>query len=140
MKRAIYPVVLLALFFAPVLPTSSIFQLSIALYEENDPERIGLSTRDVDDILRVVASHDSFGHDPAIPRHVSAFDYFVSYRKFGFLGLGRMPLHLVEDCPSCTAAAEYGMICGGLCGSGTILFLLKSGDTWVVHGESNWVS
>lgn len=144
MKRIVISGVLaaiaLVLFIAPILPTSAVFQLSLALYDEDEPERINLTAEDVEEILSIVASHDSFGHDPAIPKYLSAFEYLVSYRKFGFFGIGLMPLHYTEECPSCVAAVEYGMVCGSLCGAGTVLFFSKSDDTWVVRGESHWIS
>ena len=122
---------LVALVFVPILPTSAIFSWSAFSYDVEDlQDAMQLSEDDIEAIVELVSDHPSFGSDSRYPRRLSLKQYVLDFKNVGFQSIGLMPLGFEDGCPDCSAAAFASVERSTFDIASTMYFLAKDGDVW----------
>jgi len=125
---------LVVLVLVPIFPTSAIFSWSASLYRFEDVHHATrLSEDDVDEIVELVADHPSFGSDSRYPSSISLKQYMFDFERFGFQGVGLMPIGFEDDCPDCSAAASASVERNPFDIASTMYFLAKDGEVWQIR-------
>lgn len=125
---------LVVLFFVPVLPTSLVFAMSASSYDAKDVHgEVGLSENDVVEIVKLVSGHRSFGSDSRYPHRFSLKQYLFDYENVGFQGIGLVPLGYENNCPDCSVAAFSGVARNTLEVASTMYFLAKEAGVWQIR-------
>jgi hypothetical protein len=131
--------IVVILFFAPIVPTAVLFAWS-SVSKEDSRNRSSLTASDLESVVRLIKDHKMFGVREGLPTAVSLGNLLVANESFGILDIKETVPGTFERCPECSLVVITGHICGGLCGAGTEFYLLQRRGQWEIRGFSLWVS